>query len=208
MLILLAMSNGGSDEELLTRWHEQDRQAGASLVERHFASVERFFATKTNAQVAEDLVQTTFARCLEGASRWRQSGSFRAYLFGVARNVLLEHIRGRVRDARSDAELHESAIFDLGPGLHTQMAASAERRHLIAALQRLPVDLQSLLELHYWEELSMEELGQTFGVPAGTIKSRLHRARQLLKDALDSTPGPEDARETARRIVGGWLGPA
>jgi len=201
------MNDTSPDEELLTRWHAGDRQAGAALVARHFDAIERFFVTKTNPQAAEDLVQIVFARCVEAASRWRQTGTFRAYLYGLSRNVLLEHIRSRVRDGRSDDELHESAVFDLGPGLHTQVAASAERRHLVAALQRLPLDLQSLLELAYWEEMSMDELATTFGVPAGTIKSRLNRARQLLKDALQTTPGTEDARATSRRIVGEWHGP-
>lgn len=197
-----------SDEELFTKWHEGDRQAGAALVERYFDAVERFFATKANPQAAEDLVQIAFSRCIESAGRWRQSGTFRAFLFGIARNVLLEHIRGRVRDGRSDAELHESAVIDLVPGLSTQLAARDERRHLVAALQRLPLDLQSLLELHYWEDLSMEELAATFGVPPGTIKSRLYRARQLLKDALETTSLTDDARETANRLISTWAAPA
>lgn len=199
--------SASSDEELFTRWHEGDREAGAALVERHFDPVERFFSTKANPQAAEDLVQIAFARCIEAASRWRQSGTFRAFLFGIARNVLLEHIRGRVRDSRSDAELHESAVIDLMPGQSTQLAARDERRHLVAALQRLPLDLQSVLELHYWEDLSMEELAATFGVPPGTIKSRLHRARQLLRDALETTQIPDDARATARRLIAAWAAP-
>lgn len=196
--------SGPSDEDLFAKWYEGDRLAGASLVERHFDAVERFFASKANPQAAEDLVQIAFSRCIDAASRWRQSGSFRAFLFGIARNVLLEHIRGRVRDGRSDAELRESAVIDLVPGLATQLAARDERRNLVAALQRLPLDLQSLLELHYWEDLSMEELAATFGAPVGTIKSRLHRARQLLKSALETAELTDDARATARHLIGAW----
>jgi RNA polymerase sigma factor (sigma-70 family) len=201
--MLGAMSSATDDLTLFLSWRGGDRTAGAALIERHFDAVDRFFANKTDAQLADDLVQLTFTRCIEHADRWQGQAPFRAYLFGIARNVLHEALRAKVRDARH-ADVGESAIIDLVPGASTRLGAEDERRHLRSALLRLPVDLQTLLELCYWEDLSIDELAETFQIPPGTVKSRLHRARRLLREALESTPGSDDARETSRRLVGAW----
>ncbi|MEZ4372915.1 MAG: sigma-70 family RNA polymerase sigma factor [Polyangiaceae bacterium] len=56
------------------------------------------------------------------------------------------------------------------------MPFSARSNRLVEALQRLPLDLQMAIELYYWEELSVAELAEALEIPAGTVKSRLHRA--------------------------------
>src|SRR5262245_36324625 len=188
------MQDTNDDSQLFEAWGRGDRRAGASLIERHYDAVERFFSCKAGDR-ADDLVQQTFLRCSEAAKRFRGEGSFRAFLFGIAHNVLCEHIRGRVRDQKSDPDFATSAIIDLMPGVATLVSGSAERRQLVLALQRIPLDLQILLELFYWEELSVDELAQCMNVPPGTIKSRLHRARGLLKEAMEALPGSAEERE-------------
>jgi RNA polymerase sigma factor (sigma-70 family) len=190
------------DEALFAAWRAGDRGAGAALIERHFDALERFFATKAG-DAAEDLVQRTFLTCTEAAATWRSDGSFRAFLFGIARNVLFEHIRGRVRHGSEPADFSQSAIRDLSPGVSTLVQYRADQRSLVAALQRLPVDLQMLLELYYWEELGVEELANVLEVPAGTIKSRLHRARTMLAEAMEQEPGGDDG--SVRAMLTDWL---
>lgn len=191
------------DAELLLAWRNGDRSAPETLVERHYDAVLRFFRTKAGAD-AEDLVQRTFLRCVDPASAFRGDSTFKAFLFGVARNVLFEHIRSIVRDGRADPEIGESSILDLNPRASTVAVERAEQRRLILALQRIPVDLQMTLELYYWEELSIEELARALDVPEGTVKSRLHRARGLLKEALESAPG-DKGTESTRALVESWL---
>lgn len=192
------------DADLYQRWGEGDRGAGAALIERHYASIERFFSHKAGDR-ADDLVQQTFLACTESASRFRGEGSFRAFLFGVARNVLCGHIRRRVRDGREVPDFTASSLVDLMPGVSTLVSREAAHRHLALALQRIPLDLQILIELYYWEELSVDELAQMMEVPPGTIKSRLFRARGALRDALEAMPSTADEVNSARTLVRRWI---
>ena len=175
------------DGELLESWRSGNRTAGEALIERHYGPVVRFFRTKAGED-ADDLVQHTFLRCAEPQVVFRGTSSFRAFLFGIARNVLYEHIRSRLRDRKVDPDFAVSSAVDLNPRASTMAVRKAEQQRLIQALQRLPVELQMSLELYYWEELSVEELAVALEVPPGTIKSRLYRAREMLRDALQHLP--------------------
>ncbi|MCH9686272.1 MAG: RNA polymerase subunit sigma-70, partial [Deltaproteobacteria bacterium] len=89
------------DVELLDAWRSGDDTAGSALFGKYFESIRRFFAHKTDAEV-EDLVQSTFERCVRGTEKLRRAEAFRGYLFGIAHNVLLEHYRGRRREGHID----------------------------------------------------------------------------------------------------------
>lgn len=191
------------DREHLIAWGRGDRIAGAMLVEAHFDAVTRFFATKAGDR-ADDLVQTTFLRCAEVASGYRGESSARSFLFGVARNVLFEHIRGRVRDGARPADFETASIADLSPSVTRELVKIAQQRRLIMALQALPLELQVVVELFYWEGLSIDELASATGVPPGTVKSRLHRVRALLRDSLDRQRDDADGR-SYRTLVEDWL---
>src|SRR5262249_1646015 len=94
-----------------------------------------------------------------------------------------------------------SSILDLNPRASTVMFKRAEERLLVQALQRMPVDIQMTLELYYWEELSIDEVAEAMGTAPGTIKSRLHRGRALLRDELERLPkGSADL--VAREMLG------
>ena len=143
------------DAELYARWQSGDDGAAQTLVEKHYDSVVRFFRTKIGPK-SDDLVQRTFLVCAEGG--FRGDSSFRTYLFGVARNVLLEFFRGKRRDARVDVDFSVSSVFDLDAGLSTMAADRAEQRLLVQALHRIPLEIQMTLELFYWEDLSVGEV--------------------------------------------------
>jgi RNA polymerase sigma factor (sigma-70 family) len=191
------------DRALLLAWGRGDRQAGAALIERNYDGIERFFSSKAGDR-QNDLTQQTFLRCAEGAAGYRGESSARAFLFGIARNVLFEHIRGRVRDGGRPPDFDTSSVVDLMPGVVTQIGQNAEQRQLILALQRLPLELQIVVELFYWEEFSIDELAECVKVPAGTIKSRLHRIRALLRESLEGLP-PSDEPDGARTLLERWL---
>lgn len=166
------------DVELLERWRAGDRTAGESLVTRHFAALRRFFGNKTSRD-PDDLTQTTFLRCVEQRETFAGRGTFRAFLFGVARNVLYEHYRAVYR---TDVDPAETSVADLDPTPSRLVSDVQWHRQLFDALRALPAEMQVLLELHYWEGLSTAELGEVFGSPQGTIKSRLHAARAELRE--------------------------
>jgi RNA polymerase sigma-70 factor (ECF subfamily) len=191
------------DKEQIAAWANGDRAAGRALIAANYDAVVRFFRTKAGPD-ADDLVQRTFLRCNEHVGRFRGTGSFRAFLFGIARNVLLEHIRRRTRDRRNSPDFHEESLADLQPGVWTQAVARRQKRNLVAALTRIPVESQMLLELYYWEELSVAELSTALDIPAGTVKSRLHRARGQLQDAIARVPADPDDHRSASHLLDSW----
>ncbi len=174
-----------SDAELLDAWRGGQAAAGDTLVQRHFRAVFRFFSSKVG-ESAEELTQRAFLACVESKDRIESARSFRAYLFGIARNVLLQHLgKHYARDGKVEphqASLHDFGV-DAGPGFVT---AREDQRMLFAALSRLPLDIQLTLELHYWWGMGIAQIAQITEVPLGTVKSRLFRGRTLLREAIES----------------------
>ncbi|MCB9676269.1 MAG: sigma-70 family RNA polymerase sigma factor [Alphaproteobacteria bacterium] len=197
------MSAVADERALVAAWAAGDRTAGREVVAAHYDAIVRFFRTKAGPD-ADDLVQRTFLRCHEKAATFEGTGTFRAFVFAIARFVLLEHIRGRVRDGRNEPDFNASSIAALQPGVWTQAVARKEKRDLVAALQMIPVESQILLELFYWEELSVAELGEALGIPAGTVKSRLFRAREQLQDAIEKVPVQDGDRRSAQHLLDSW----
>lgn len=177
-----------TDLELLTAWRDGSTTAGEALFERHFDPVMRFFRNKVD-EGPEDLVQRTFLACVEGKERFEGRSSFRTYLFAVAHNVLRDHFRKKRRGAAID--FTAQSVWDLAPAPSTVMARDRAQRVLLDALRRIPIESQVALELHYWEGLTAAELGDVMGVPHGTAKTRIRRARQLLTAAIETLAGAE-----------------
>jgi RNA polymerase sigma factor (sigma-70 family) len=171
-----------SDEELLAIWQGGDRKAGSELFQRHFSSILRFFANKVRGDV-DDLVQRTFEQCVKSRDRFRQHSSFRTFLFGVARNVLREHLRN-LKKARDRYDPLEQSVHDLGLSPTVLVARRKEQTLVLNALRRIPVEHQVCLELYFWEGMSGRELAEVLGEPEGTIRNRIKRSRHLLDEQL------------------------
>lgn len=171
-----------ADHELLDRWRSGDAAAGQELFARHFDSIYGFFETKCESD-ADELVQSTFLACLRAKEQFRKESSFRTYLFTIARHELYRVLRNRQRDGkRLDFELSSIAELVSTPG--TRIGRNQEHQRLVNALRQLPVDQQTLLELHYWEEMGIGELAAVFEAPEVTIRTRLFRARSALRDQM------------------------
>lgn len=169
------------DVELLQAWHHGDDQAGEALFDRHYDAVARFFRNKVVDP--DDLVQRTFAICVESSHRFQRNAKFRTYLLGIANNVLLKHYRSQA-GPRSHASLEDLSVEDMGETPSELLAGRDEERLLLAALRRLPVHLQVTIELRYWEDLKQREIAEVLGVPEGTVKTRIRRGKQLLEESL------------------------
>ena len=170
-----------SDEELLDAWRGGDSDAGEVLFSRYFDPLYRFFGFKIQDS-CEELVQATFAACIEKKTAITEATSFRALLFGFARIEVLRYVQRKHR--RREVDLGSDSIDDLATSPSRLMAKREELRLLAAALRRIPIDLQIVIELHYWEGLTTRELRQVLQIPEGTVKSRLRRARECLEQEL------------------------
>lgn len=188
-----------SDHSLLLAWSGGDKRAGAKLFERHYTSIARFFANKIGPD-CDDLIQTTFLGCLEAIDRFRGDSSFRTFLFAIARNTLHKHLRDRTRD-RGRYDPSTMTLGELGPSPVTMLDVRREQHLLLAALRQLPVDWQLMLELHYWERLTVREIAAVLDKPEGTVKTQMYRARQRLKDeAAKLARSPQEYESTVNGL--------
>lgn len=188
----------GEDRELLEAWREGDDEAGRRLVERHFATIERFFFNKVG-ELSADLIQLTFLRVLEARTRVRPDANLRAYLLGIARNVLYEHYR-RVRKDLERIDFGSQSVAELVPTPSSQLAGEQEVQQLLRALKRIPLEYQIVLELYYWEDMRSREVAEVLELPEGTARSRIRRAKQLLEQQLAALAAQQGAHESTTNL--------
>jgi RNA polymerase sigma-70 factor (ECF subfamily) len=190
------------DVELLRAWKQGDAAAGNRLVRRHFEAVYCFFATKVDD--ASELAQRTFLATLESADRFRGESAFRTYLFAIARRVLYNHYRGLKRYRARFSDFAQVSAVDLEPTASAVFAGRQEQHLLIAALRTLPLPMQITLELHYWEAMKLADIAVVLELPPGTVKSRLHRARGLLKEAVERLASSRELRDSTLEKLDDW----
>jgi RNA polymerase sigma factor (sigma-70 family) len=193
-----------SDEALLEAWRAGDRVAGETLLRRHFDALLRFFRGKVvdRARV-EDLVQRTMLATLRGRAGFRSDASFRTWLYTIARNELYHELR-RTQRTPELVDFAEVSIAALsGAGVSTAVDKLQAARLLLEALRRIPLELQIAIELTYWEGLSATDVALVLDIPAGTVKSRLRRAREALQAAMLALgSAPADVHETVENLEG------
>jgi RNA polymerase sigma factor (sigma-70 family) len=193
------------DRSLLQAWSTGDRRSGQQLFARYHKPLTRFFINKVQTlDEVEDLVQRCFLAAIESSSRFRGQSSVRTWLFGIGRNLLRQHYEARRRHASDgDAEQLSVADFDV-PGASTWLRGKAEQLLLLRALRRLPIETQVALELFYWEELTAAEIGEVLGMPEGTTRSKLRKAKAGLRDAIAMLAKDSVERESTVSNLDGW----
>ncbi len=184
-----------ADLELLDAWRGGDGAAGEALFDRYFESVYRFFGNKVGRDI-DELVQQTFLGCLEARDRFRGDASFRTFLFAVARKQILRYREGRF-GGRASESFQDSRVADLDATPTQFVVERQEQALLLRALRRLPLDLQIAVELFYWEEMRSADIAEVLEIPHGTVRSRLRRARSLLRTHIEElAENPELAAST------------
>jgi RNA polymerase sigma-70 factor (ECF subfamily) len=187
-----------TDFDLLDAWREGDKKAGNALFERHFDGLFRFFRYKLPDK-AEDLVQQTLLACVQAQPGFRKQSSFRTYLYTIARSKLYDALARQVRDQAID--FTTSSVIDLGESPSRVLARNQEQNLLVQALRRLPVQLQVILELKYFEHMTGPEISEVLDIPEGTVRSRLRRAREQLQEAVkEIADSPEKVETTMTRL--------
>ena len=175
-----------SDAQLFAAWCEGDNKAGNDLLKGHFGRLLCFFKNKAGDHT-EDLIQQTMLACVQSRSKLRDHSSFRAFLLRIARNKLFDFLRSQSRNA---IDFGVSSIRDLQPSPSSAVAKDREHITVLDALQSLPVNLQTVLELHYWDDLNVREVAEALELPEGTVKGQLKRGRDALGRELRRRTGP------------------
>jgi RNA polymerase sigma-70 factor, ECF subfamily len=178
-----------SDEQLILELKQGSEPAFTELFLRYRERVWAFFRRRMNdAAQAEELAQETFLAVLRGAQRYEPRATFRAYLFGIAFNILAAHRRKSANDHKPG---------DIAPDeMPTRLGANQEETLCMRqAVERLEGGEREVLMLREFEELSYEEIAKILYVPLNTVRSRLFRARMALRDILTATPGSLGGRK-------------
>ncbi len=174
-----------NDGDLLTRSRERDADAFAQLVDRHKDQIVNYLARLTGCRDrAEDIAQETFVRFYKQIHHYREEGTLSAYLFRIATNLVRSEERRKRRWQMLQPVLSYGSTNGAGPSPQADALASEEHRQVTRALAALDVLYRAPLVLREIEGLSYHEIAVTLGCSEGTVKSRLHRGRQLLKQRL------------------------
>jgi RNA polymerase sigma-70 factor (ECF subfamily) len=174
-----------NDLELLHRWRDGDETAGQALFERHFDSVYGFFCNKVGPEAVDDLVQETFLGIVRSRDRFREEASFRTYLFAIAHRQMMKYRERwyKARDRGADFDLERVQALDGSP---SQLVVNhSEQALLVRALRHLPLELQIVLELFYWQDLRSIDIADILEIPHGTVRSRVRRAREQLAERIE-----------------------
>jgi RNA polymerase sigma factor (sigma-70 family) len=198
-----AESEGADQEEiaLLYSWRAGDRLAGDRLTRLYYGRVLGFFRLRVPV-FADDLTQRTFLACTESMERLRTT-SFRAFLFGVARKMLLKHFEAESRHA------HHLNEFEVGrpQSILSPSGVIAQRREhwlLLRALDRLPDEMQTVISLFYVDGLRAREIAEVLDVPTSTITTRLSRARDALRKEVEGLRAPAEVRSSLLADIDSW----
>ena len=177
--------DGEDDAAIITR-SRVDPDCFAVLFHRHAAAITRYATRRLGPYAAEDVVAEVFLAAFGQRGRYEPAGpSARPWLFGIATNVISQHRRAEVRQYQLLARTGGNAVSEsFTDRADERVSASAAGRKLAAALARLPAGYRDTLLLVVWAELSYDETAQALGVPVGTVRSRLSRARSGLRRAL------------------------
>jgi RNA polymerase sigma factor (sigma-70 family) len=177
-----------SDAELLTA-SIRDPDAFTELFQRHWEDLYRFCLHRAGAageDIAAEAFRIAFDRRLRYDTRYPDA---RPWLFGITANVLREHFRAARRE---ESKRERSAALNGAPGASTDLG-ELERAllgpELADALQGIPAADRDALLLLAWADLDYEQIGQALGIPLGTVRSRIHRARRRLRAYLDTNDG-------------------
>jgi RNA polymerase sigma-70 factor (ECF subfamily) len=157
--------------------------AFVEVVRRHEVAVHGFLARRAGQQAADDLLGEVWVRAFAARGGYDPGhAGARPWLYGIARNVLRAHWR-----SRPDTSAAAEEAVDPWDDVVDRLDSAAQARELTSALRALPASERDVLLLVAWEQLSPAEVAAVLGVPQGTVRSRLHRARAALRPVLASS---------------------
>lgn len=184
-------SDSDTDDATLIRLSRHEPELFTELFRRHAPCIQRYVVRRLGPDPADDIVAETFLLAFRHRERYdaaRQDA--RPWLYGIATNLIGRHRRSEIRLYRALARTGADRVMEsFTDQADDRVSAGAARGQLAAALAALPTAHRDTLLLVAWAGLSYEEVARALGVPAGTVRSRISRARSRLRKALgDADP--------------------
>ena len=182
----MTASHGSADDASLIEQSRHEPEAFAGLYDRHAVPIHRYVARRLGDQAADDLVAETFLAAFRQRTRYDLGRpDARPWLYGIAGNLIGKHRRSEIRMLRALARTGVDPVVES----HTErsdakMSAAAASRPLAEALAGISARDRDVLLLVAWADLTYEQVAEALGIPIGTVRSRLSRARRKVREAL------------------------
>ncbi|MFN7941693.1 MAG: sigma-70 family RNA polymerase sigma factor [Thermoanaerobaculia bacterium] len=181
------------DDALVRAVLQGDREVYGVLVGRYQTRLVNYlYRLVRNLDEAHDLAQEVFLRTYQALDRFDPQYRFSTWLFRVAQNAAIDVIRkrrfrlvplGKTEDEAGD-KTHELELADDDPGALAKLETHERDRAIQRAIDALPWDYRELIVMRHYGELAYEEIASAKAMPLGTVKNKLFRARQMLKELL------------------------
>ncbi len=170
-----------SDEELLDAMGDGDRRALQTLYQRHAPwLLVRLSHRCADPTIVEDVVQDTFVAVWRKPRAYARTGTVPAWIWGIGIRRLIDQLRRRSASGRR----FPAPFARSEPSAEEEVLLGVEYGDLAGALNRLSPELRAVLQATALDGLTMREAGRLLGIPTGTVKTRLMRARAEVREAL------------------------
>ncbi|HEX7187063.1 MAG TPA: RNA polymerase sigma factor [Actinomycetes bacterium] len=170
-----------SDADLVRAVADGDRSALETLYRRHAPwLVVRLTRRCNDLHLVDEAVQDTFVAVWRGARRWDGRGEVAAWVWGIGIRRLIDQLRRR---PAATAELTE-AVHSTEPSAEERVLLGVEHGDLAGVLQRLSPELRAVVQATVLDGLTTREAARLLGIPAGTVKTRMMRAKAQMREAL------------------------
>ncbi|MET9063832.1 RNA polymerase sigma factor [Streptosporangium sandarakinum] len=183
------------DAELIRRSHD-DPEWFAGIFDRYVRQIHRYAARRLGTQAADDIAAETFLIAFRRRASYDLTQRLaRPWLYGIATRLIARHRRGEERFLRALCRTGQDPLPEpMADAVVDRVAAQEKDRVLAGALAGLSRGDRDVLLLVAWGDLSYEEVAEALGIPVGTVRSRLHRARRKTRASLgNDDPTRQDA---------------
>ena len=195
-----AEPDADADDATVIQLSRHEPEHFTVLFRRHAPHIQRYVVRRLGPDAADDIVAETFLLAFRQRNSYDPARSdARPWLYGIATNLIGRHRRAEIRLYRALARTGADPVTEpFTDRVDDRVSADHASRQLATALARLSGDLRDTILLAAWSDLSYEEIAVALGVPAGTVRSRLSRARTKLRQILGDTDPSALAEESHR----------
>jgi RNA polymerase sigma-70 factor (ECF subfamily) len=190
-----------SDAALIAASVDHPVEFGA-IFDRHASALRRYLVRRLGPAESDDILGEVFRIAFERRATYDVTRlSARPWLYGIATNLVARHRRREARRIRAVAKLAgtKTTTDDHADAVSGSIDARARWTQVADAVTSLPDGELDVLVLHVWEALSYEDIAVAVGIPVGTVRSRLNRARRRLRE-LEATSGEQPHDHDPGRI--------
>jgi RNA polymerase sigma-70 factor, ECF subfamily len=178
------------NQEIVRGLHQRDPELLDSLIERYQHRLFRYLLSLTgNRQSAEDFFQETWLRVLEKGGQYKAKWRFDTWLFSIARHLVIDAARRKRNLSLEDLSDSESGDVERKSAdtftPFEWFALTEEGWRVAAAMELLPLPCREVLLLRFQEDLRLEEIAELVGAPLSTVKSRLYRGMEVLRQHFE-----------------------